>query len=192
MDEKYCLKWNDFKEIITGSLSLLKKEEDFFDVTLVSEDQTQIKAHKVVLSACSPFFKSILKNNPHQHPLLYLGGISSNDLQLVTDYIYHGEVQVRQNDIDRFLEIAQKLKVSGLNQDGNDQKFESKNDTAYDDFDATNEETVDIDSKIIVAQPRIDSKRYSQKEITTSISDMNELDVKISELTGFQDGLYLQ
>ena len=192
MDEKYCLKWNDFKETITGSLSLLKKEEDFFDVTLVSEDQTQIKAHKVVLSACSPFFKSILKNNPHQHPLLYLGGISSNDLQLVTDYIYHGEVQVRQNDIDRFLEIAQKLKVSGLNQDGNDQKFESKNDTAYDDFDATNEETVDIDSKIIVAQPRIDSKRYSQKEITTSISDMNELDVKISELTGFQDGLYLQ
>ena len=191
MDEKYCLKWNDFKETITGSLSLLKKEEDFFDVTLVSEDQTQIKAHKVLLSACSPFFKSILKNNPHQHPLLYLGGISSNDLQLVTDYIYHGEVQVRQNDIDRFLEIAQKLKVSGLNQDGNDQKFESKNDTAYDDFDATNEETVDIDSKIIVAQPRIDSKRYSQKEITTSISDMNELDVKISELTGFQDGLYL-
>ena len=192
MHEKYCLKWNDFKETIAGSWSILKKEEDFFDVTLVSEDQTPIFAHKVVLSACSSFFKSILKNNPHQHPLLYLGGISSNDLQLVTDYIYHGEVQVRQNDIDRFLEIAQKLKISGLNQDGNDQKFESKNDTAYDDFDATNEETVDIDSKIIVAQPRIDSKRYSQKEITTSISDMNELDVKISELTGFQDGLYLQ
>ena len=123
MDEKYCLKWNDFQETVAGSLSLLKKEEDFFDVTLVSEDQTQIKAHKVVLSACSPFFKSILKNNPHQHPLLYLGGISSNDLQLVTDYIYHGEVQVRQNDIDKFLDVAQKLKVSGLNQDGNDQKF---------------------------------------------------------------------
>ena len=52
MDEKYCLKWNDFQETVAGSLSLLKKEEDFFDVTLVSEDQTQIKAHKVVLSAC--------------------------------------------------------------------------------------------------------------------------------------------
>ena len=65
MDEKYSLKWNDFQATISGSLSLLQKEEDFFDVTLVSEDHTQIKAHKVVLSACSPFFKNILKKNPH-------------------------------------------------------------------------------------------------------------------------------
>ena len=51
MDEKYNLKWNDFQATISGSLSLLQREEDFYDVTLVSEDQTQIKAHKVVLSA---------------------------------------------------------------------------------------------------------------------------------------------
>ena len=91
MDEKYCL-----KKTLSGSLSLLKKEEDFFDVTLVSDDQSQIKAHKVVLSSCSPFFKNILRNNPHQHHLLFLGGISSYHLQLVTDYIYHGEVKVHE------------------------------------------------------------------------------------------------
>ena len=185
MHEKYCLKWNDFKETIAGSWSILKKEEDFFDVTLVSEDQTPIFAHKVVLSACSSFFKSILKNNPHQHPLLYLGGISSNDLQLVTDYIYHGEVQVHQNDIDKFLDVTQKLKVSGLNQDGNDQKCErTQNNTEHDDFFiATTEETDEIDSKFTVAQSGSDNKRQSsQIEITTSITDINELDHKISEL----------
>ena len=167
-------------------MSLLQKEEDFYDVTLVSEDQTQIKAHKVVLSACSPFFKNILKKNLHQHPLLYLDGISSSHLQLITDYIYHGEVQVCQNEIDGFLEIAQKLKVSGLDQAG---KFENKTFTEHHDFNDTNKETFEIDSKFIVTQSKSDSMRQFSN-FAISITDMNELDDKIAELTGFQDGLY--
>ena len=193
MDEKYCLKWNDFQTTISGSLSLLRKEEDFFDVTLVSDDQKQVKAHKVVLSACSTFFKNILKNNPHQHPLLYLGGISSKQLQLITDYIYHGEVQVHQSDIDSFLEIAQKLKVSGLNQDGKDEKRESLDDSPYNDY---SEETIDISeekSDSIVSKPRTENKnRPSQKEMkTASISDMHELEGQIAALIRHENGLYV-
>ena len=112
--EKFCLKWNNFQQNISHSFTKLRRESHFFDVTLVSADQRQIKAHKVVLSACSEFFKSILSENSHGHPLLYIDGISAAQMEQVLDYIYHGEVNIYQEDLDNFLSIAQKLKLEGL------------------------------------------------------------------------------
>ena len=114
MSETLSLKWDDFQSVVSQSFSVLRREEDFFDVTLVSDDEIQISAHKLVLSACSGFFKSILKRNSHSHPLLYLSGVDSKSLGFVLDYIYHGEVQVYQHELDLFLDIAQKLKIKGL------------------------------------------------------------------------------
>ena len=96
MSEKFCLKWNDFQTNISKSFSKLRNEDDFFDVTLVSDDQKQISAHKVVLSASCGYFKNILKQNKHPNPLLCLEGISSTELKDILDYIYHGEVNVNQ------------------------------------------------------------------------------------------------
>ena len=73
--DKFCLKWNDFESNLSVAFRELREEKDFFDVTLACEDSSQIEAHKVILSACSTFFKDILKKNPHQHPLLYLRGV---------------------------------------------------------------------------------------------------------------------
>ena len=112
--EKFCLKWNDFQTTVSQSFSLLRREEDFFDVTLVSDDNVQLKAHKLVLSASSSFFKSILKSNQHSHPLLYLHGIDSSNLEFILDYIYQGEVQIHQNQLDPFLFAAKILSISGL------------------------------------------------------------------------------
>ena len=114
MSEKFSLKWNDFQTNISKSFGILRQEKDFFDVTLISDDETEIPGHKVVLSACSDFFKFILKRNSHSHPLLYLSGIHSTNLKLVMDYIYQGECQVYQDHLDSFLEVAQKLKIEGL------------------------------------------------------------------------------
>ena len=69
--EKFCLRWNDFESHISGSLKDIRDARDFFDVTLVCEEE-QLQAHKVIISACSPFFRNILQRNPHQHPLVYL------------------------------------------------------------------------------------------------------------------------
>ena len=122
--EKFSLKWNDFQATVSQSLGLLRAEEDFFDVTLVSDDQRQISAHKLVLSACSSFFKNIFKKNLHSHPLLYLGGVSFDNLEFILDYIYQGEVLIFQEQLDGFLETAKKLNITGLI--GNDDDDEPK------------------------------------------------------------------
>ena len=85
--DKFCLKWNDFQSSVTTSFWKIRNEEDFCDVTLVSDDQVSIKAHKLVLSTSSSFFEHILRKNHHQHPLLYLSGINSTDLNFVLDYV---------------------------------------------------------------------------------------------------------
>jgi len=114
MSERFSLKWNDFQSNVSRTFSQLRSEEEFFDVSLVSDDQKMMSAHKLVLSASSPYFKHILTTNKHSHPLLCLDGVSSTELQCVLDYIYQGEVQIHHDQLDRFLQVAQKLKLEGL------------------------------------------------------------------------------
>ena len=76
MTEKFCLKWNDFQSNVTAAFSQLRNITHYQDVTLVSDDFTQVSAHRVVLSACSDYFNRILSQNTHSHPLLCLDGIN--------------------------------------------------------------------------------------------------------------------
>ena len=111
------MRWNDFETNISVAFRELREDKDFFDVTLACDDQ-QMQAHKVILSACSPFFRSVLKKNPHAHPLLYLKGVKYVDLVAVLNFMYHGEVNVAQEELNSFLAVAEELKVKGLTQNG--------------------------------------------------------------------------
>ena len=113
--EKFCLRWNDFEANISSAFRELRDDKDFFDVTIACDDD-QIQAHKVILSACSPFFRNILRRNPHQNPLLYLKGVKFTDLQSVLNFMYHGEVNVAQDELNSFLAVAEDLRVKGLTQ----------------------------------------------------------------------------
>jgi len=125
MSEKYCLQWNDFQTTVSNSFKIFRQEEDFFDVTLVTDDEVQMSAHKLILSACSSFFKTILKKNPHPNPLIYLHGVDSTNLGYILDYIYHGEVQLFQEHLDPFMDKAQTLRISGLISSGEDRVGEA-------------------------------------------------------------------
>ena len=118
--EKFCLRWNEFENNISSSFQELRNDKDFFDVTLACDDN-QLQAHKVILSACSPFFRSVLKKNPHQHPLLYLKGVKYEDILSVLNFMYHGEVNIAQEELNSFLAVAEDLQVKGLTQK-NDQQ----------------------------------------------------------------------
>ena len=124
--EKFCLRWNDFEANISTAFRELREDKDFFDVTLACDDD-QLQAHKVILSACSPFFRTVLKRNKHEHPLLYLKGVKYIDLVAVLNFMYHGEVNVAQEELNSFLAVAEDLKVKGLTQNGSD-KSSSRSD----------------------------------------------------------------
>ena len=113
--EKFCLKWNEFESNVSTAFRELREDKDFFDVTLAC-DGNQLEAHKVILSACSPFFRGVLKRNPHAHPLLYLKGIKYEDVLAVLNFMYHGEVNIAQDDLNSFLAVAEDLQVKGLTQ----------------------------------------------------------------------------
>ena len=114
MSEKFNLAWNDFHSNASSSFSLFRNESYLHDVTLVSDDLKRIEAHKLVLSSCSEYFQTIFKETKKEQPLLCLDGINSDDLKNVLDYAYDGVVKIFQEDLDRFLTIAQRLKLKGL------------------------------------------------------------------------------
>ena len=116
MSEKFCLKWNDFESNFSSAIKTIREESEFCDITLAS-DTDQVSAHKVILSASSPFFKTVLRRNNHQHPLIYLRGVAFSDLEAVINFIYHGEVSVAQEDLNSFLQLAEDLQIKGLHQD---------------------------------------------------------------------------
>ena len=181
--EKFSLQWNDFMSTVSKSFSQLRKEEDFYDVTLVSDDEEHISAHKVMLAASSSFFKNILRKSTHSNPLLYLNGIRSKELNFILDYIYNGEVEMYQTDIDDFINAAQKLRIEGL-----DPQVEEPN---MDEADFSEE----ISTNLTETKPEKPVKSISRRKSATmensviamvnagEISpDMNELYTKIGDI----------
>ena len=119
VSEKFCLQWSDFRSNVSSAFLELRQDKDFTDVTLACEDGQQMDVHKVVLVSASPFFKNILKTNKHPHPMIYMRGLKSEDLVAVVDYMYKGEADVCQENLQSFLSIAQDLQLKGLKQDQN-------------------------------------------------------------------------
>jgi len=114
--DKYLMKIDDFDTNFISLLSLLKDSEDLFDVTLVSDDEIPIQAHKVVLSVSSPFFRNVLKFNKNPSPLLYIRGVTNTVLGNVVEFLYKGEATVAENDLDDFLKLSKDLKLTGLSE----------------------------------------------------------------------------
>ncbi|XP_037085279.1 zinc finger and BTB domain-containing protein 12-like isoform X2 [Pollicipes pollicipes] len=115
-NQQFCLKWNNYHVNIANSFDSLRVDEDFVDVTLAC-DGFHMKAHRMVLSACSPFFRQLLKSNPHPHPIVILRDVSQQNMVLLLDFMYHGEVNVAQEQLAEFLKVAELLKVKGLADD---------------------------------------------------------------------------
>ena len=184
MAEKFCLKWNDFQSNTSNTFKKLRTSDHFYDVTLVSDDQQQVSAHKVVLSASSEYFKNILTSNKHSHPMLCLSGVSTGDLKNILDFVYNGEIQIYQDNLDQFLDIAQRFQLEGLIQgkEGNE-NFEEEA------FLPKNDKTVAVDQ----SEKKISK---SQNERIVSIQsfefeNIEELDKTIEEMIEkLPDGTY--
>ena len=112
--ENLCVKWQDFQYNTAITFRSLRDNPDFADVTLVSEDNKKIKAHRVILASSSPIIKSMFDEINHSHPLVYMRGIKFKELSYIVDFIYHGETNIGQDDLQGFMGLAQEFKVKGL------------------------------------------------------------------------------
>ena len=92
-DKLINLTCSDFLANVCSSFTQLKRSDTFADVTLVSDDNVQIQAHKLILSVGSEYFRNILSDKTHPHPMLCLDGVSSVDLEWIIRYLYISTVQ---------------------------------------------------------------------------------------------------
>ena len=193
--EKFCLKWNDFKDNLTTAFALLRKDIDFTDVTLACENGNQIEAHKVILSASSPFFENLLKRNKHSHPLIYMKGIKSEDLLAIIDFLYYGEANIYQENLDNFLNIAEELKLKGLNggeSDGENSPNQTYKHTVVSGGTQRRDETFETKSNQSLSKSSFLALSYPKDQVTPNVSvalhkhefsgDMEELDRKIETM----------
>ncbi|XP_065365790.1 nuclear pore complex protein DDB_G0274915 isoform X2 [Calliphora vicina] len=112
--EHYCLRWNNHQSNLLGVFSQLLQDESLVDVTLACSEGAPIRAHKVVLSACSSYFQSLFLDHPEKHPIVILKDVRFAELQTLVEFMYKGEVNVQYCQLSALLKTAESLKVKGL------------------------------------------------------------------------------
>ncbi|XP_043225957.1 protein bric-a-brac 2-like isoform X6 [Amphibalanus amphitrite] len=117
--QKFCLKWDHFRTSVTSVFNHLRRDGELVDITLCCEGQ-RVKAHRMMLSACSPYFRELLKENPCQHPVFFLKDTSAEDLRAVIEFVYNGEVNVAQGQLASFIKTAEMLQIRGLSGEDED------------------------------------------------------------------------
>ncbi|KAG8240096.1 hypothetical protein J437_LFUL019315, partial [Ladona fulva] len=111
--EHYCLRWNNHQSNLLGVFSQLLQDEALVDVTLACEGHS-LRAHKVVLSACSAYFHGLFAAHPDRHPIVILHDAKFSELRTLVDFMYRGEVNVEYGRLSGLLRTAESLKVKGL------------------------------------------------------------------------------
>jgi len=176
MEGGFKLEWTEFEQVLVSSFEQLRHEKDLFDVTLVCDDG-QVEAHKVILSAGSGFFKSILKRNPHSHPLIYMRGVSMVHMTALFDFIYLGLTSVSQDNVKSLLRLGEELGVKGMIED----KLEGKEEEEQEEEEEEQEqEQQEQDEERNKALNRTSKDSMNQNE------NIQNLNLKLEERSSFE------
>ena len=110
----FDLTWHTYTDHLREMLHGMMTSDELTDVTLVAEDKKHYKAHKVVLSACSKVFKSIIGDNYSLNPIIYLRGILSYELESILQFIYLGQATFYQERMNEFLNVGKSLEIQEI------------------------------------------------------------------------------
>ena len=172
MSPKLFLKWSEFCNNIHASLGGLRETEDFADVTLACEDGQQVEAHQIILAASSPFFKNLLRRNQHAHPLIFMRGVKYEDLLGIVDFLYYGEANISQENLESFLAIADELQMDGLMKNGrNEDEKQLDKETSGEE----GEEEKSYGSNNIETQQLSNSKTEAPETTNPSLDQLDEM-----------------
>uniref|UniRef100_A0AAG5D3C8 BTB domain-containing protein n=1 Tax=Anopheles atroparvus TaxID=41427 RepID=A0AAG5D3C8_ANOAO len=112
-DQQFCLRWNNHQSTLISVFDTLLENGTLVDCTLAAEGKF-LKAHKVVLSACSPYFATLLSQQYDKHPIFILKDVKFQELRAMMDYMYRGEVNISQDQLAALLKAAESLQIKGL------------------------------------------------------------------------------
>ena len=191
--DKFSLKWTDFGKNIVSSYADFRKEPYFSDVTLVCQEDLSIEAHRIILTSCSPFFSNLLRKNKHSHAMLYMRGLKAKELKAIVDFIYHGEAHIFQEDLDRFLALAEEFQLKGLSgsykEDNNITSDRPSQETISNKNIKT--EFISIEASTFEAAPFTDDSEnlknimvpvHSAKSLVTVDTELEDLEARINSM----------
>ena len=131
-------------------------------MTLVSEDNMRFKVHRLVFASASEYFTQVfIKAEGYINPTIKLEGTTEEDLQLLLDYIYHGEIRSKQKLVKRFLDVGSRFKIEGIQESLHVDTFNKSNH-----FLSTNEssneifnESTNFEFSTVTKEPQNQTKR---------------------------------
>ena len=112
-ETEYMLKWSEHNPQVMTTFYQLWEQSHLTDVTLATEGKTFL-AHKMLLSACSPYFRHLFINNPCKHPTVFLKDVPQRHMELLLEYMYAGRIAVKHSELAEVLKTASSLKIRGL------------------------------------------------------------------------------
>ncbi|XP_012270355.1 longitudinals lacking protein, isoforms A/B/D/L isoform X9 [Orussus abietinus] len=127
-DQQFCLRWNNHQSTLIQNFDTLLESGTLVDCTLAAEGK-YLKAHKVVLSACSPYFEGLLSEHYDKHPVFILKDVKFKELKAMMDYMYRGEVNISQDQLAALLKAAESLQIKGLSESKTGSSGGSKTDS---------------------------------------------------------------
>ena len=90
------------------------RNKEFTDVTLATNDDKQVEAHRIILSSASLFFRRITNTNPKRDIVIYLPNLNFDELQVLLEYIYIGQIEIEEDFLIKFIDIAKNFELPGF------------------------------------------------------------------------------
>ena len=120
MMEQFNLNWHTYTDHLKEMMQSLMEAKNSTDVTLVCDDKSKLRAHKFVLSACSPMFHSIIEDLPQKDSVIYLRGVLSQEMKAILQFMYLGQATFYQDRMNDVLKVARSLEIKELGKDVSD------------------------------------------------------------------------
>ena len=171
--EQFNLKWHTYSDHLREMMITLMNANKSADVTLVCNDKTKFKAHKFVLSACSPVFQTIIDDLPNKDDsFIYLRGVESHEMKSILQFMYLGQATFYLDRMNEFLDVAKSLEIKEISKD-----------VECDDVD-------ELKSQANVGNRQVDNEiDMSDESSVHQSSVLEEIGKKDTQISGYKDEL---
>lgn len=176
-DGLFYLKCNNFNKILSNQYELLRDEKTLTDITFVCEGR-RIEAHKLILYACSPYFKALIEEDLSQkHLVFFFSDVKYEIMKAIIDYMYIGEVHIQNEFLKDFIRVAENLKIRGLVKDLQSTSDKDEQSTS----DSDSERVLQAEKKARLDNPPVLNNVPGQQQTRSSSSIVVQADVRVDE-----------